>query len=369
MLERAFAKKKTSKDPEKWSVFIDLDLSTGRVKTTPVPINLGHIPVEVGDTRILCVADGGAHSLILDHRTHEVVHVLEGRSGYDYSGHAVVVDGRAYVPLRKTDGKRHEGLLEIVDLKDFKVLETAPTGGYLPHDAKVLPGGKEIVVSHYGHFGDHFASPPHYWNIRETSLSILDAKTLKVKRKLIAPIDQALTHFDIGGDGLIYVGLLQYVRMNERGLAKLIDELGGNERDLPALRPSEYRKQLYGLPSPVLVFDPRKGQLKRLMMAPASQRRNQSVATNRTTGNVFAVFTYSDNVVRIEPRSHRLESISAFDLGLFELRGVCDMPGTPYVAVNGQDRGVAVVDARTLDVVKRFDVALYNTVHLHWVAA
>ncbi len=369
VLEKSFAKRKTRRQPEKWSVFIDVDLATGAFRTSPVPVTLGHIPVDIGRGRILCVADGGKHSLVLDRKSHEVVHVLENESDYDYSGHAVVVDGRAYVPLRKTDGEKHEGLLEVVDLESYGVLDTVKTGGFLPHDAKLMPDGKEVVVSHYGHWGDHFSKPPYYWNIRETSLTFLDSKTLELKRKFEVPLDQALTHFDIGGDGLIYVGLLQYVRMGAPGLEALLDELGGDRAALPSLRPSEYRRRLYALPSPIVVFDPKKGQIKRLTLAPGHQRRNQSVVTHSKSGNVFGVFTHSDNLIRVSPGTHALRSLSAFDMGLFELRGVCDLPGTSYIAANGQDHGIAIVDANTLEVVQRLDVPLYNTVHLHWVPA
>ncbi|MFK4985579.1 hypothetical protein ACI4B7_27520, partial [Klebsiella pneumoniae] len=59
-------------------------------------------------------------------------------------------------------------------------------------------------------------------------------------------------------------------------------------------------------------------------------------------------------------------AVDAARLGLRNVRGIVDIPGTPFVAVMGAYSGVAIFDLSKDKVVNRYDTSNYLDTHLSY---
>lgn len=53
-------------------------------------------------------------------------------------------------------------------------------------------------------------------------------------------------------------------------------------------------------------------------------------------------------------------------LGINEIRGLADIPGTSYVAVSGSERNVAVVDVEKKEVIARYRTRNFAAPHMSY---
>lgn len=352
------------------SVLADVDLGTGTVRHTPYEIVEGHEPLLVDDSTLVCVSDGGERILFIDPSTHALRDELRSAPNMEYSGHARIVDGALLATVRERGRGKMAGRLEVIDLATRTRVRDVATGGHVPHEVVVLEDRDEIAISHYGHFGGgHFTREPYYWDIEEPAVSFLDRTTLRVKRRFVYERPLALTHMRLGADGLLYVVSAQYVRNNAAGLQALATGFGdrGGPTFVPA--PIEREAGRIGVPGPVVVVDPVRGIIDELMPEPLHHRKQQSVGVHRGTGHVIVTFTYSDQVMRIEPGSRAVEYWSAAELGIDAPCGVVEVAGTPYVAISGRDRGLAIVDVARGVVRQTYDPPMFSNVHLSFIHA
>jgi hypothetical protein len=113
----------------------------------------------------------------------------------------------------------------------------------------------------------------------------------------------------------------------------------------------------------MLRINPQTGEVKELFTAPETQMRSQSVAANPMSKRVFSTYTHTNTLV-VSDEGGETRAIPAFDLGVLDIRGVATVPNTPYILLAGQKRGLSLVDARTLQPVRRYDIPIFFSPHL-----
>lgn len=99
------------------------------------------------------------------------------------------------------------------------------------------------------------------------------------------------------------------------------------------------------------------------MVAPRHHLKPQSVERNDVTGFVVASYTASDVLVLHRGRGVA-KVLDGADVGVSEIRGLADIPGSPFIAVSGSDRNLSIVDLRTCKSVRIFGTRNYASPHL-----
>jgi hypothetical protein len=99
------------------------------------------------------------------------------------------------------------------------------------------------------------------------------------------------------------------------------------------------------------------------MVAPRHHLKPQSVERNDVTGFVVASYTASDVLVLHRGRGVA-KVLDGADVGVSEIRGLADTPGSPFIAVSGSDRNLSIVDLRTCKSVRIFGTRNYASPHL-----
>jgi hypothetical protein len=357
----------------KSSVITEIDLATGKYKQTWLPMAEGHHAQRLPDGKILCIGHHDVLSMVLN-PDHSTALIMRAPEGYLYGGHGQPLPelGVLIVPLRARFAKsvKDTGLLEVYDLKTLQKLDGLPSGGIHPHEVRMLPGGKEFVITHYGEVHEYQPGSPFEFNIVEPKLTVYDSKTLKPLRHYVQDVNAILTHMDVGTDGNVYAVLNQYVW----------DRTPPNDVMTKRKSPLEHFKDAWGTPTfnfdlsaindkqlaiplPMLRINPQTGEVKELFTAPETQMRSQSVAANPMSKRVFSTYTHTNTLV-VSDEGGETRAIPAFDLGVLDIRGVATVPNTPYILLAGQKRGLSLVDARTLQPVRRYDIPIFFSPHL-----
>jgi hypothetical protein len=354
------------------SVLVEVDLATEATRTTWVEVSKGHSVLPLADDHLLIVGHHGPHCVVLD-PDRKVARRMGAREGYVYGGHARVVPelGAVIVPARRKRVARASdtGEVEVYPLELTGRPERYDSGGVHPHEVRLLPGGKQLVITHYGDRTGGSESRPLTFPEPWPALTVMDAATLEVVRKIPFEAEAILTHMDVAPDGMVYAVSNQYLRANEEvSKQELLEEL---RRRSPAHLVdgewadfSQVRRRL-PIFSGFVRIDPGTGDVK--MLPTHGAKRSQSVAVNQATGVVAATYMQGGHVLLARASEGRAPLISR-DYGLVEIRGVADLRGTPYIALNGHHRGLAVVHAETGAMARRFPLDTYVSPHLEYRA-
>jgi len=351
------------------AVLSEIDMDTGKHKQTWLPMHGAHHALPTATGEVVCIAHHGPVCLVVD-ENHRIKHQFVADEGYVYGGHGQPMPekGVFILPARHAQAMsvKDTGVLEVYDLKTFKLLDKLDSGGIHPHEIRMLPGNKELVVTHYGEVVEQNPGNPLVMNIVEPKLTVYDAETLKPVRHYVQDVNAILTHMDIGPDGHVYAVLNQYIRLatpedKARALDVLRAILGKPEIDIDFHEDTIRRKRI-SIPLPTLKINPLNGDVEQIFLGP-KQNRSQSVATNTMTGTVFATYLYT-NTVAVMPKDAPAFALNMARFGIDTVRGVADIPGTPYIAVGSSYRGLAIVDVRTYELVKYFDMQVFVSPHL-----
>lgn len=400
----------TARDHNKASVLSAVNLATGKVRQTALPIGGGHQPMPIGDGRILCVAHHKATSIAVD-ANHKELKQFTAPENYLYGGHGIVLPDRGVFimcmryknPQELTD----HGKLEVYDLKTLELQDRFDSGGLHPHEIHAIPGTDELITTHYGDV--YRPNPPFTHNVIEPKLTILDAKTLQVKRHFKQDFNAMVTHMNVNHDGYAYYVMTQYVepegnykklrrtkdavtpageevsptmsRIQEMAPKLTVDgvKLGnydaallevdgelervmGHKREFAI--PYEAAKELkLPIPLPFVRVNVKTGEHDVFMTGEANHLRSQSVAYNSKTGTMMGIYYHADTAI-LHKTGQKPEVLLAGDVGLSEMRGGVDIPGTPYVGLVAAHRGMVVFDMEKREVVERFPFQYFDTVHL-----
>ncbi len=373
------------------SVLTAVDMGSGKMIQTPLPMGAGHSALAVGDGRIVCVAHHKGKSIVVD-GNHKELATLRSPNDYVYGGHGLVLPDRGVFVLcmRYEDPKTVDdhGQYEIYDLKTLKLLDRIDSGGLHPHEIHIIPGTDELIATHYG---DIFVrKPPYTHNTVETKLTVYDAKTMKVKRHYLQPEFGAMvTHMNVTKDKDAYFVMTQYIEGSSKRRAKKsanggsiesvaeahdnaliqadmeLEKVLGHKREFAI--PYEAAQELkIPLPLPFVRVNTQTGERKVMLTSEANQLRSQSVGYNEMTNTAIGIYYHSDTAILHQPGKDQAEVLNAADIGIAELRGVADIPGTSCVGFVAAHRGMVVYDLAGKQVVARYPYQYFDTVHLSY---
>ncbi|MBI1363611.1 MAG: DUF1513 domain-containing protein [Proteobacteria bacterium] len=353
------------------------DLETGAFRQQILDMPDGHHAMRLGSSnRIVCIAHHNKLCMVLSSDL-EVIQVMTAPDGYVYGGHGYADEkkGIFILPARMHRAQKAEdhGILEIYDFTTLKKLDQLPSGGIHPHEIRLLPNGKEIVITHYGEISRSLQPKtyPYYFNIMQPQLIVYDAETLKPLRHYIQEdLNAILTHMDVDKNGNVFAVSNQYVPFSKGGAKgalsaiQKLQELTGAEYDYE-LDPAAREERRVAVPLPLLRINPQTGEVKKYLISNRDNRRSQSVAYQPQAEKVFATFTYSNTVVTVD-KNDKSEAVDCFRYGITACRGVDAVPGTPYMLISDTYRGVALVDANTMELIRLYDVPVYRSPHVHF---
>ncbi|MBI1362733.1 MAG: DUF1513 domain-containing protein [Proteobacteria bacterium] len=358
---------------EQCCVIRTLDLETGATKYAILPVHRGHVAIHAGNGNILVVGHHGNRNAFLDQNLN-ILKVLDAPKGYLFSGHGLYDPKRNYniVPLRHEDPQsiKDTGLLQVYDASTLELVKTVSSGGLHPHEPKFIPGTDEIACTHYGEL--YTKSRPFIADVVEPKLSILDAETLAVKREYVQKDYAMLTHMDVDDEGNAYCVLTQAIKIYDtekpweealRDADMQLQSLYNFQRDFPLSYHVADRKRIE-IPLPMVRINTQTGERRDFFTGYANHMRGQSVAKNSVAKVAIGVFHHSDMIISHKTDSDQVFMIGAVDIGLTDIRGICEIPGTPYMAIAGSNRGVVIVDARNFSVIRRYNVETHENVHL-----
>jgi hypothetical protein len=359
------------------AVITTINLVDGSVRQTPLPMAGGHAAMSMGDGRILCLAQHRNKCLVLD-PAHKVVNQVAAQSKYVFGGHGLVMENRGVIALamraeRQTRLKDH-GVFRVYDLKTLKLLDQVDSGGLQPHEIHAIPNTDELAVTHYGDI--RVPRPPLENNVIEPKLTILDARTLKPKRHYVQPDFNAMvTHMRVDKHGWAYFVLSQQVvwanpddlRDNEDPFtiaAHQLEKALGRKRTFPLPHQGISNKE-FPLPLPFIRVNTQNGERQIINTGDRNHLRSQSVAYSDFTDKAIGLYYYS-NVMIVHTPGAEPEIITGDELGLDDIRGITEIPDTPFIAVMGNHRGVTVVNLNTREIVATYPTLNYRDTHLYY---
>jgi hypothetical protein len=358
------------------SVVTSLNLADGKLRQTPLNLPHGHAAMGMGNGAILCLAQHKNKSMVLD-PDHKVMAEFISPSTHLFGGHGLIFAERGLfvLPMRaaKQNSLADHGIFQIYDLKTLKFIDQVDSGGLQPHEIHRIPGTDELATTHYGDISA--PNKPFSFNVLETKLTILDAKTFRPKRHYPQPEFNAMvTHMRVDKDGWAYFVLTQYINFAkpeelEKGqdpftvAARQLETAMGRKRTFPLPYQAEDDKT-FPIPLPFVRVNTQTGERQIINTGDQNHLRSQSVAYSDFTGKAIALYYLSDNLVIHKP-GQEPEVIHGGDLGLTDIRGVTEIPGTPLIAVMGTFRGVSVMDLNTRKVVAHFQTLNYEDTHLY----
>lgn len=357
------------------SLLTALDLKTGAAKQTPLEIPEGHSAMGCDEGRILCVGHHKNTSMLLD-ADHKIIHTYKAPEKFVYGGHGLVFKdrGQYIIPIIVANPKTiaDNGRFEIYDIKTGKKIDEVDSGGLHPHEIHHIPGKAEFAVTHYGNIT--VPKKPLDQNAPFAKLSIIDSKTMKPLRHYdTADFNAITTHMRVDNHGWAYFVLSQYVEFNQLDLKPGLDpislsmakvkELYNIDYNFPVPYETMEEKHL-AVPLPFVRMNTQTGERQIINAGWKNHLRSQSVAYNKQMDQAFALYHHSDNLV-VHTAGKEPTVITGKDLDLKEIRGVTEIPNTPYIAVCGTYNGMSVMDLRTHKVVASFPTVNYNSTHLY----
>jgi hypothetical protein len=358
---------------EESSVITALDMATGHTKTSILPVKRGHIALALPTGNIFVVGHHSPTNAFLDGDLN-ILKVITAPQGYVYSGHGMTdaERNRVIVPLRheKPLTVKDTGLFEVYKLDTLELEKTVSTHGLHPHEPRLIPGRREIAVTHYGEI--YVDSLPLLMNVIEPKLTIFDADTLDVKRHYVQPYNAMLTHMDVDDKGQAYCLQTQALRIDDRNRPweaavmeadQQMQALLGFQRDFPLPYRIADRKRI-DVPLPIVQIDTQTGASQLHFVGHAHHMRGHSIAKNSQTGMAFAAYYHSDTVIVHKQGQEQAFGLKAGDLGITDVSGICELPGTPYMALSGHFRGLTVFDSRTFEIVRRYNIDAHEAIHL-----
>lgn len=286
-----------------------------------------------------------------------VVRILGLPPGLMFSGHAVLDRSGETILASVFDTRAGmTGVIAVIAIDGWRLLELRPTGGLGPHGMVRAPDGS-IWIAHFG--VSELYKDAHRWHAVDTKITRMDAECRRVLEEFRPTRRYAvINHLAIGGDGAIYGILGQERRWKPRS-----EDAEGDH----VLNEVEEEEGAVFLTQPYVRVDPATGRMEEILVDPALQRRAKSICTNAVTGHVFMTFMVGEGLVRHDVRRGRQDVLTGAQMGIVRPSGVTDIPGEPRIVVCGSRDGMAIIDAETLDVVARLPAKLHENAHISLV--
>ena len=347
------------------SILTELDLSSGKYRQLKLELVDGHQVVPLDSSRLLCVPYLGPTAQIVDMTSLTVTGQLSAAEGFLFAGHAIKLNNLIYLPSKSNDSDSKNlknGQIHIFEISSNKLVKCGDSGGIWPHDLVFLPGEEMLVVGHTGTNGPASPDQLYLYSNKKSCLTVLNAKSLDVQ-KIIKTPGLSPSHLAVDPAGQIYSTSVQWVRFNNDGF-KFVSRDFDEKQHVFRLAHSEYEEKRLSTPEPVLVVNANSGKMVRILKDPNLQRRPVAIVYHPVAKSIFITFSHSDTLFKINCNNLTTEIVSAFELGISEIRGLYPIQNSSLLAVGGKFRGVALINALDLSVHKRYDVPLFYSTHL-----
>ncbi|MBI1364156.1 MAG: DUF1513 domain-containing protein [Proteobacteria bacterium] len=356
------------------SMLTKVSLKNDAVTQSTVAAGSSHYPfVSPKHDRIVMLDQYGPKCVVLD-MDHKEVTAFPAPEGYIFSGHGLLLEGtdNLVIGLYRIGPKtlEDEGMLMVMNLANSTptIDNKLPSHGLQPHDMSFMPGKKLMAVAHAGSTLHHEGKKEFRYTreIVNPGIALLNTSDLSLNKFLRTPENAEVTHLAVRDDGKIVCCLNQ--KLNTGGLKHreadllLADEFKTTDF---LLDESEMRDRGGGvsLSLPALMVDPETGQSTPFMESIRYQRQGQSVAFNQVTGTTVVSFLVSSGLLFIG-RDGKAEAIPSGSFGIYNVSGLADIPGTPYMAMCGHKYDMVIVDMRTRSVVHTIRMPMLRATHL-----
>lgn len=362
---------------ERASVLVQVDLESGRQRVTRVPMPNAHIAQPLAPGLIMCMPQNGEYAYVLDEQ-HHVVTFFKAPDGFDYSGHALVLPSgdMAALPLcrRVRIDNSSAGAVEVISISALKRVDMVDSWGFNPHELQYCPQRDEIVVADYGTLTK--ASRPLIGSFGRPAIFTCNPSTLKVHDVFDqTALSGAPTHLRISRCGKYVYFVLQQAAFVDVGAGgdHYASRLASAEVDMERalglpprdyiLAPGDYGSPELSAPRPLVRLDLESGVSTSMLTSPRDHRKPQSVEINRATGLIVASYTGSDTLV-VQEDGKELRTIDGATVGITEIRGLADIPGTSLMAVAGSERNISLVDVVAHRSIRIFGTRNFVSPHL-----
>ena len=370
------------------AALVRLDLKTGTVTKNYIKMQKPHDVLPVKDNYLVLpnmqngqplhftnFSSGEGKDVILDDR-----YVIGGHGFFDEKNNIVVVSVR-------DDKKGRRGVFAILDPDDHRLLDMIPIEGRSPHDIQLLDEDT-LAVCNYNIESGYSAEDETGFMAKAKDgysyLSLYDRKTFKLKASIPAYNNAMISHATVTKDGDLYgIGFQEYRDpeveewTNEDLRKKFQNFYSYNHSELSSQWPDiaknsklhREEKSLgrYGLPILPMHMSAGSNALDSLHFNDFHHRRAQSICYVKETNMVCMSFPYTDSVKLYNATTHESHDVFGRDLNLKEMRGICAIEGTPYLAIAGIRRGMTVIDTRTREFVQHFGGSLGRIIHMHHI--
>lgn len=149
----------------------------------------------------------GTRAVVMDIASGRQLAQFKSRAGRHFNGHAVFSpDGRLLFTSENII-ENAEGIITVRETKSFRFLRELSGHGIGPHEIRLLPDGKTLVVASGG-IATHPDTGKHELNINRmrTALLFIDSETGKLLARRESPVDKlSIRHIDVGKDGTVLV--------------------------------------------------------------------------------------------------------------------------------------------------------------------
>ncbi len=333
----------------------EIPLDGRPIRQTIFPAHGVHTPLVAQDLDRIALLDQYSSRCLLVDMDHKIVTQLLAPKGFIFSGHGIRLNGTPHLVTtlyhQSPKTKADTGLLMVVDLTNGRILEVKPSFGLQPHDIALLPDNDRLVLAHRGstlnHIGD--TSQDYQNEVIAPGLTVLSTKNLSFKNFTHIPYEAEVSHLAVRPDGQILCCLNKRLNTTGRSAKEANTMVTQAFEGVNALLDEvEVMNTNYGvsLPLPGVLANIDNGKTSSYLPAPAYQRQGQSVAINSLTGIGLISYVRGSGLLFVHPDG-TAEGIYCRDIGLDNVTGLADLPGTPYMAMCGFKNDLVILDVQT----------------------
>lgn len=354
------------------SELLHLDLASGDAQLATLgDYSLGHSLLTLPGGAFFAVPYGVEDNpcLFLD-KDFAITGEVFAPADHGFGGHAVLLpDNKTlFTHFNREEefrglSARDTGQLCRIDIASGKVTHVEPSGILHGHDMILSRDGKTVILADDGYIETPVPDFHPYGVISyKPALYLFDAVTLAPTQTIDLPINGSLVHIEEGTDHRIYGGTEQFVPRNDIG-REILENTIGDETDayLASVTEAQYREEV-PLPGPLIGVDVDSGDVSSTVSVEQSDPFD--IRLNQDTGLLFSVYSTSNQLARLDARQQAWSYFPTAALGIHEPFGLIEIPGTPWMVINGFERGVAVFDAQTMDLVRYYDIPTYGMKHM-----
>ena len=378
----------SSQTGEERSELFRLDLKTGHSSIESLgDYRFGHslIPLPTSDSKsanwlAVPYGDDRVGCLVLN-SAGRVQHRILAPEGYGFGGHAVALPALNKVFVHLNPGRydprqatfhqtEPRGKIALIDIATGTLRIISETTILHAHDMALSRDGNHILVSDDGtkssfdldNNSDADTNNGFSLQIVEPAYYLFDSKDFSLIKKIPQGINGSVVHLVEDMDRNIIAGVEQYVNRNKAGIDAL-RKLLGDETDkyIASFDPDIFAEDL-PYPGPLFSTNLDTGSITRVVNQ--AHQDPFDICLNEFTGTICNVFTASDTIARRSSSDGRWTYTKSFNCK--QPFGLCDISGTPFMAVNGFEAGISIFDVRDMRLKTHFQTQNYGLKHLQF---